>query len=175
MNFDLYFFNLIFKFSGKQKWLDFLAIFFAEYLAYILILVLLIAIFIFKNVNIFLFPVSIGVFARFMVNEIIYFFYKRKRPSEVLQLKTLIKSPKHPAFPSGHASFFFALSFAILPFSFALGVTFIFLSSLMGFFRVFAGVHWPSDILVGAVVGGASAFISYKLGYILFLWMLSNL
>ena len=156
MNLDQSLFNLIFGLSGRQKWLDFLAIFFARYLAYLMVICLVAIAFVLGNISMLFLPVAVGLFSRFIVNEIIYFFYKRKRPSEVLQLNTLIKSPKHPAFPSGHASFFFAFSFAVLPFSVALGVIFIVSSCLMGFFRVLAGVHWPSDILSGVFVAGVS-------------------
>jgi len=171
MGLDLYFFNLINGFASKWKWLDFFAIFFSRYLAYFLFLALLAVAFIFNNVNIFLFPVLCGLFSRFIANEIIYFFYKRKRPPEIFDIKSLIEMPSHSSFPSGHASFFFALSFALLYFSVPWGTVFCALSLLVGFFRVFVGIHWISDILAGAVMGGISSLLTYPL----FLWTLSNL
>jgi len=154
---DLYLFNFINGFAKKQKWLDFVAIFFARYLGYIIIVVL--AVLAFKDINIFITPVLAGLFSRFILNESVYFFYKRKRPSETVDTNQLLKNPNHPALPSGHASFFFAVSFALLFLDFNLGIIFLIASFFIGFFRVFAGVHWPSDILSGIVAGGISATI----------------
>lgn len=171
MSFDLYFFNLINNQAGRQKWLDFLGVFFARYLAYLMVAYLAIVAFVLGKINILILPVAAGLFSRFIINEIIYFFYKRKRPSEVLAAKTLVKIPGHPSFPSGHVSFFSALSFALFYFSAFFAVAFLIFSALMGFSRVFAGVHWPSDISAGFLAGGISAVIIYNL----FLWILSTL
>lgn len=167
MNSDIYLFNSINSLAGKKKWLDFLAIFFATYLAYILAFVLVSAAFILRDIKILIFPVLAGVFSRFVINEIIYFFCKRKRPSEVINAKILIKVPNHPSFPSGHASFFFALSFLLAVFNISLGIVFITLTCLIVFFRIFSGVHWPSDILAGIISAGIS--------YPLFIWILYTL
>lgn len=175
MNLDLSVFNFINGFAGRQKWLDGLAIFFAKYLGYILAIALVFFAFLDRSIGMFLLPVSAGIFSRFIINEAIYFFYKRKRPAEALGIKSLIKIPKYPAFPSGHASFFFALSFALLSFSVNLGIIFIVLTFFICFFRIFSGVHWPSDILAGAAAGGLSAYLAFNFKTIdLYLFNLIN-
>ena len=167
MNFDTRFFNYINGFAGKQKWLDFMAVFCAEYLGYILAVVLAALTLIFKNINMFILPVLAGLFSRFFLNELVYFFYKRKRPPALIPAKTLIKTPNHPSFPSGHASFFFALSFILIPFGLSLATLFIVSAFFISFFRIFAGVHWPSDILAGIAAGGIT--------YFFFTWILFSL
>ena len=152
-NLDLYFFNKINGLAGRWKALDTAVIFFAVWLPYLMVAFLFIYAVLQKDFLIFILPIIAGIFSRFIINEAIYFFYKRKRPLEVLQIKSLVKKPKYPAFPSGHASLFFGLSFDLLFLNPILGIAFIVLSCVMAFCRILAGLHWPSDILAGAIVG----------------------
>lgn len=171
MNTDIDFFYFISGFAGKWKRLDYLGVLFAKFLPYIMFAGLVAITFFQNNIRILILSVLCGLFSRFVINEAIYLFYKRKRPPEVLNVKTLIKIPNHPSFPSGHASFFFGMSFPLLLFSFVWGATFCVLSILMGFSRVFVGVHWPSDVLAGILAGAVSSFLIYPL----YLWILYNL
>ncbi|MDP3882808.1 MAG: phosphatase PAP2 family protein [Candidatus Staskawiczbacteria bacterium] len=172
MNLDLYSFSLINRYAGKWVLLDYLGIFFAEYLVYILAAALIVSAYVLNNAEVLLAPVLAGGFSRFIINESIYFFYKRKRPLEVIGAHQLIKKSNHPSFPSGHTSFLFAVSFALLFFSISLGVAFIILSLLVGMGRIFVGVHWPSDILGGLASGAVSSLIVY---FYLLPWILFSL
>lgn len=163
MNLDLYLFNLINGFARKYKWLDIAGIFFARFIPYFLIIFLAGFSFLSQNLEIIFYPLTIGLFSRFIVNEPIYFFYKRKRPVCLEEAKVIIPVPKHPSFPSGHASFFFGMSFALLFFNPILAWIFIAIFVLNGLARIFCGAHWPSDILAGAVVGGLSSILMYFL------------
>lgn len=57
------------------------------------------------------------------------------------------------SFPSGHASFMFALAFAMNHFSWRAGFILVLLATLTGLARVAAGVHYPLDIIGGAILG----------------------
>lgn len=63
------------------------------------------------------------------------------------------------SFPSGHAAFYFALSMAVYLYNKKLGVILFVVSLIMGIARIYAGVHWPSDILGGIVVGVITALV----------------
>ena len=69
------------------------------------------------------------------------------------------------SFPSGHTSSAFATATSL---SIAFPKWYVITPSLVwasgiGYSRMHLGVHYPSDILVGAIVGSGSAFLSYKI------------
>ncbi len=57
------------------------------------------------------------------------------------------------SFPSGHATVFFALATAIYFYSRFAGVLFYIFAILISLSRVAAGIHYPIDIVVGAMIG----------------------
>ena len=98
--------------------------------------------------------------ARFVFTEIIRYFYNRPRPFEVLQnVHQLISHETGGSFPSGNAAFFFALATGVFFYKKWWGVLFYAFALAIGLGRVAAGLHWPSDILAGAVVGIFSAWL----------------
>jgi undecaprenyl-diphosphatase len=55
--------------------------------------------------------------------------------------------------PSHHTVFLIALAFGIIHYSRIWATTLMILALVSGFFRVAAGVHYPTDILAGIVIG----------------------
>jgi len=157
MSIDLYLFKKINGLAKKSIFLDFLGVFCAQYLGYLMIVWVFALGFLNNNWAMILVPLSTGAVAILAINEAVYFFYKRKRPIEVMQENALIAKPISPSFPSSHTSFFFAFSLALILYNLPLALTFCVLSLLIAVSRVFCGVHWPSDILGGI----ASALVSF--------------
>jgi len=155
MNLDFLIFQSLNRIAGKMPFLDSLAIFFAQYAGYLLLLILLV--FLLRNFKKHKKPtilsLSAAIFSRFVVTELIRYLYFRPRPFVVSSANLLILHNPTASFPSGHASFYFALSTVIYFFNKKLGALFLIISFLIGVFRIYCGLHWPSDILVGAVVG----------------------
>lgn len=171
MQIDILIFQYLNGFAYQTKILDALGIFFGEYLAYLLGIALLV--FLFwprinraKNQVMVIVAFSAGVIARFVVKTAILLLYNRARPFMVLsgvhQLISTSVGENFQSFPSGHAVFFFSLAMTIYSFNKKLGAWFFLGALAMGLARVFAGVHWPSDILGGAIIGIATGWLIYR-------------
>jgi len=172
MNFDITLFNFINEFAGQSKISDFAGIFLAEYLPYFLIAILLIFIFFPKankkenRIMVFIALIS-ALISKFIVKNAILFFYSRPRPfialAETHNLLPINLGENFQSFPSGHAIFFFALAMGVYFYNKKLGLFFFICAILIGLARIFVGVHWPLDIIGGAILGILTAFLVQKL------------
>ena len=88
----------------------------------------------------------------------------RTRPWLVVEgLTALIVENDPHSFPSGHTCAAFAATCAWRPYlSKRWGNIALVCAALMGFSRLYVGVHFPTDVLVGALVGCLSAWIAYR-------------
>lgn len=161
---DIYLFNLINQFAGRWLWLDTLGIYFAEYFGYALILSLLLflAVRFRKYFKMIIEAIISAILARFVIVELIRWIWQRPRPF-VQNNVNLLLTHNASAFPSGHAAFFFALSTIVYLYNKKAGILFFIASFLICLARVFAGIHWPLDILAGVAVGIFSAWLIYKI------------
>lgn len=145
------------SFAGQTGLSDRIIIFLASSSAYTLCLLFLLFLSIsrlaaYQKINLLVAAVSAVIIARFGITELIRFLMPRLRPFTTHEVYQLI--PEHGySFPSGHAAFFFALSTVIFYYNKPLGICFFAASVLMGIARVTAGVHYPSDIIGGFIVG----------------------
>jgi len=160
---DFSIFQLINGFALRYLWLDALGIFFAQYLPYVLLACL--GILLLKNFKrysrmVFLSLIS-AAFGEVLV-QIIRFFWYSPRPFVENSVNLLFSHPQTNSFPSGHTTFFFALSAVVYFHSKKLGIVFLGASFLIGIARVFAGLHWFSDILGGMIIGFLTGFFLYK-------------
>ncbi len=86
----------------------------------------------------------------FLAWGIAFHLQRRRNAHSVVQL---ISHPDDASFPSDHLTFAFAVVAALYP---VLGRTlwlWCLLGVLIGLARVFVGVHYPSDVLGGAILG----------------------
>lgn len=88
------------------------------------------------------------------------------RPYEVFDIDPLIhKETRGRSFPSRHTfcMFLIAASWLLLHMSTWVGVLLMVAGAAMGTVRVLCGVHFPRDVIVGALAGVACAAIGYLL------------
>ena len=94
----------------------------------------------------------------------------RERPFSVLDdVHTLSWGPFTTAstfsMPSGHASRMFAMA-TLVAFGTKrwVGASALILAALVGLSRIYLGLHWPSDVLLGALLGILLAIVMYQIG-----------
>lgn len=151
--------------AGKYIWLDTLAIFFARYFEYILIFCLLLFLLI-KFKKYWLMVVKgflAAILARLVIVEFIRWLLPRPRPFVENAVNLLLDVSKSASFPSGHAAFYFAIATIVYFYNKRAGILFFAGAFLISLARVFSGIHWPSDIIAGAIVGIFSGWLIKKI------------
>jgi undecaprenyl-diphosphatase len=97
----------------------------------------------------------------YAINFLISTIHFRLRPiftlDDVHQLMT--KPITDKSFPSDHTAVSFAIAFFVFLVSRKWGSVMLVLAFLIGISRIYVGVHFPSDVFAGAVVGIISATI----------------
>jgi membrane-associated phospholipid phosphatase len=110
------------------------------------------------------FYIGASVVTAVIVTNILKYSVNRTRPFNTYDFIEKMSSGGSPSFPSGHTSDAFSLAtavslvypkwYVIIP-SYAWAAT-------VGYSRMALGVHYPSDVVVGAIIGSGSAFLCYK-------------
>jgi undecaprenyl-diphosphatase len=157
MAFDYALFHLLNSVVGRTSFVDTLVIVFAEYVP--VVLVVWGALALARMSRGLRWPIdafAAAIFARFVVVGSLWQVIPRDRPFLTHDITHLF-IVNHPSFPSAHASFLFAFATMGFLYNRTLGVVLYVGAFLSCTARVVAGVHYPSDILAGAVVGAASA------------------
>lgn len=107
-----------------------------------------------------LLPVSLASFAiELSAQTLVKHKAKRIRPFKALpeDIWMRIKPPDEWSFPSGHAAAAFVMATVLRHFYPQFSIPFYLGASTIGVSRVYNGVHYPSDVLFGCVLGIASA------------------
>jgi len=153
------------SFIGKNQIIDEIVKITAVYIVYIIPILFIFFWFYKKNektqkflLELFITSViSWQVIARFLGMII-----NRPRPSTFLGTKEVIFHPPTYSFPSDHA-LFLAYITAYLYFSGykKMGNISLVVTILVSISRIFAGFHWPADVLAGWIIGAFLAYLFY--------------
>ncbi|MFC1846886.1 phosphatase PAP2 family protein [Chloroflexota bacterium] len=101
--------------------------------------------------------ISLGIAQGFV--SICNLFCFRTRPFDVLPTNLLFYQPTDSSFPSNSVTVLFAAAFAIFLVNRKAGGFMLALAGLHAFSRVYVGIHYPLDVLAGAAMGTAIAFL----------------
>lgn len=165
---NVYLFDLINGLAGKNGILDMSMIFFAQYLVFSVILLLLYLWF--RNggneddrkMSVLVFLSMLLSLALAMAISSVYY---HPRPFAMGLGTTLIHKAPDSSFPSDHTTVMFASSFPLIFFGRYRkeGSLFFLLAVLVGFSRIFCGIHFPFDIT-------GSFLVALLTGTVLFLF-----
>jgi undecaprenyl-diphosphatase len=150
-------FRLINDNAGRSALLDGPAVFAAQYLIFVVFaiaaalgLVALVA----RRMRP-LVQIAVTLLLAFLMATVLNHLSRQLRPFQSHQVHQLIAHDGGVSLPSDHATAAFTLAFAIAMFlSRRWGIVLLIAAVLIGFARIWVGVHYPGDILAAAVVAG---------------------
>lgn len=162
MTLDIQIFFLLNNLAGQSPTLDSLIVFCANYLAYFVAAAFILALALSaytraEKIRLFVVAFVATLVARGIVAEGIRLLYHRPRPFIAYHVHQLIAENSW-SFPSGHSITFFALATAIYLYDKTWGYWFFGVATIIAISRVVAGVHYPSDIIGGALLGVAIGY-----------------
>lgn len=102
-----------------------------------------------RNVAIILF---IAIIFGQLMDELLKYIFLRPRPYMVLQGVHQLASVDNASFPSGHATEIF-IGCVILGKKYGYMILFLILAFIISFSRIYLGVHYPTDVIAGALLG----------------------
>lgn len=86
------------------------------------------------------------------------------RPYEVLDIVPIInKTTKGKSFPSRHVFSVFVIAMTLYYISIPTGIALMFIGIILAIVRVLGGVHFPRDVIAGAMIGILSGMIGFYL------------
>ena len=117
------------------------------------------------QVGVFVALASMGLasWAVMLINGV----YSRPRPFVDHDVSLLFYRPVDPSFPANTAATMFAIAAAVWGVNRRAGTALLLAAGLYGFARVYAGVHYPLDIIGGALIGIVVVALVFKVSKLL--------
>jgi undecaprenyl-diphosphatase len=156
--------QLLMSFAGKYAVLDIIAVFFAQYIQYIILVVFAAALLLQSDVRRRIYGLAFTTISLILswgvIKAAINYAFYRPRPFVAYNITPLFPHEADSSFPSGHATIFFTIATLVtLIFGRRWGMWAFIMAALIGLARVYVGVHYPLDIIAGALIGILSPLI----------------
>ena len=94
---------------------------------------------------------SLGI-SQVMV-EVINGIWARPRPFTELNVNLVFYMPTDASFPANSSTVLFGMAWGLFLYSRKAGTVLLCLAAVKGFSRIYVGVHYPLDVVSGAVIG----------------------
>lgn len=164
MSFDYQLFQFVNGLAGRVPFFDQLMIMYTKYGLFLFGILLIWIWFIkkeHKNEN--RLTVLLAITAASMallINYLIGDIYFRPRPFSNHLVTLLVNKSLDPSFPSDHSTGVFVIAFTFLWRKHRFRYGFLSLAIFMGISRVYVGVHYPLDVVGGAITGFLAVFFT---------------
>jgi len=104
-----------------------------------------------------------GAFISLIAGQILKRIFNRPRPeAAITQHRALVETPQDGSFPSTHTSTSVALALGLILAGHMLAPYIVIWSAGVAFSRYYLGVHYPSDIAAGALLGLVCGAFDYS-------------
>ncbi|OGD85798.1 hypothetical protein A2Z23_00755 [Candidatus Curtissbacteria bacterium RBG_16_39_7] len=154
-------FYLLNNFAGKNPIFDVFFIFGARFL--IILFFVFCILFLFKISKKAFLTLIFSLVLATLANQLFRFFLPIDRPFVGREVNLLFFPPQDPSFPSNHATLAASVAFLMFFYQKRVGFLAVLIAILIGLARIFVGVHWPTDVLAGLVLGFLVAFAAKKI------------
>jgi len=169
MNIDEQLFLIINNLAGSNGAVDWFFIFCARYLILVLLAFLIIFILAYNKKSkktydlILAWNAVLGIILGLVFNYFLSLIFDRMRPFDAgLGTNIYGEAITTGSFPSEHTMIAFAIAASIYLVHKKSGLVAFAFAFLVGFSRIYVGVHYPLDIIVGAFVGVGMAYLAAK-------------
>ncbi|GAB1787064.1 undecaprenyl-diphosphatase [Priestia megaterium] len=160
MNVDL--FRTINDLGKEYTYLNNFFIFMAEYMVFVLAFIALIFWFTRREENrMMIISATISFILAEMMGKIAGTLHSNNQPfAELSNVNKLIEKAVDNSFPSDHTILFFAFCMTFFMYQKRWRYIWIMLALVVGISRIWVGVHYPADVIVGAIISIFSTFIA---------------
>lgn len=106
-------------------------------------------------------PSILGPAAAYVAARALRLISHRDRPYVALEIESRISHDEASSFPSMHATSAFVIATSVWYVHPPAGIALLFLAAITALSRVMVGVHYPTDIAAGVVLGVSMSIIAF--------------
>jgi len=160
---DVWVFTYFNMHGHRTVWLDWIMLFFTQ-IGNGLFAISVAIILYFSGRHFLAYAFALGTLSLWLVVESIKVLIHRTRPYKKIENSRIVGSQaRGSSFPSGHTSQAFFMATFLLPYdhtNFFIWVAVYLMASFVGITRIYVGMHYPRDVLGGAMLGTTWGILS---------------